>query len=1056
MKKIYKLLEKVTIKDKLSSMIVLSSLFLFIVSTFIIGWNTNALLYKEKLESMTQISDITINQLQLYANLVKKGKLSLKEAQIYAKRAIANIRYDNNTGYIWIQDYNNVIIMHPINPDLVGQNWTNKKDINGVTVFPELKKIAKQQGSEFNWQKPSHAKAIPYLKYCWSKPGRNEKEVFPKLSYAKDFPEWGWIMGTGVYVDDIQHEVVKNVLICTILELLGAILIIFLSKRVLRKSVIAPLEKITETGMQLAQGDIIDIPDDNNKTEIGDLSRSFKKFVEFFKQRDKLLTAVGDAINELVQNHDFDKAIVKAFEIIGNAIDVDRVVLFKNDFDKNSFSYEYEWVIDSSYSQIDDPSLKNIPMGGEVFDYTKPQTVNVKDLSPWLREILTGYKLRSIMSFPIYIDSSFYGHVSFDDCKTERTWSDSEKAIISSFTASVAAIIERTQRVEREKKNEKRLGTILNNIEEGIITVNNDFIIESCNPAITEIYGYSQDELTGKTLDILIPHNCTSINDNKNCFVSRGNETYGINKNGKKFPIEIEFREINYDDKNVLLLVIRDISQRKEVEQAKNEFISTVSHELRTPLTSIRGALGLILSGTLGNITDEAKDMLDIANNNSIRLITLINDILDIEKIESGKMNFHFETLEILPIIEQAIEENKSYAEQFNVNITLDKQLECEKSVIDKNKFLQVMANLLSNAIKFSPSGETVKISAYKHNNEIIVAVKDCGQGIPDEFKNKIFEKFAQADSSNTRQKGGTGLGLSISKAIVEKMNAEISFESKIDEGSTFFITLPILQEKTIEFLHENQTKKILICEDDRDVASFISLLLKHNGYLTDIAYSANEARKLLSENDYDALTLDLILPDDDGISLIYELRKNEKTKFLPVLVVSIKANQANKEIIGNFALVDWLNKPIDENKLISSLKSLTANNVCGIPNILHVEDDPDVLKVVKSVLKGIANISQAVTVEEAREKLQNEPCDLLLLDLSLPDGNGMELLPLVEQNNKKIITVIFSATNVDKELYKKVDSVLLKSVIDNKKLLEIIEGLIHNVDKAEYTRVLE
>ncbi|OGI01637.1 MAG: hypothetical protein A2104_03640 [Candidatus Melainabacteria bacterium GWF2_32_7] len=823
---------------------------------------------------------------------------------------------------------------------------------------------------------------------------------------------------------------------------------------------------------------------DKNGNVIGTtgLSRNItdhKLYEQELLLKDKLLSATSDAINELVKNPNFGEAIVNAFGVIGNVIDIDRIVLFENRYDNQSnkilTSYKHEWVSDPIYSQIDDISLQNmhlnnVPALVNSLYLKKPLIKNVKDLEPVMRGILERYKVHSVMLFPIYIGDYFWGYVGFDDCKNERTWSEAEKAILLSFAASIASVIERNEKQEKiqeslnlikEKDALQRL--IMESTENGYILFSTENRIILTNNMFFEMFGLPEEAKNIKigteirdAVAQTMKYPQIFIDNSKKIFQTfdKVKDIYEL-KNGR--IIERYTLPLFKDDKQVgRLCNFRDITRLKEIEKLKNEFVSTVSHELRTPLTSIRGSLGLILSGALGDITDDTKDMLDIANNNSIRLISLINDILDIEKIESGRMNFNLETLEILPIIEQAIEENKSYAKQFNVDIVLDNQLTNEKGVVDKNRFLQVLTNLLSNAVKFSPSGETVKISGYKSNNGIIISVKDYGHGIPDEFKCKIFQKFAQSDSSSTRQKGGTGLGLSISKAIVEKMNGEISFETKIGEGTTFFVYLPELKEKTIESISENQTKKILICEDDKNVALLISLLLKHNGYLTDIAYTASQARELLSRNEYNALTLDLILPDDDGISLIYELRSKEKTKYLPILVVSIKANQTNKELIGNLALVDWLNKPIDENKLIHSLKSLTCNNVQNIPNILHVEDDPDILKIVKSVLKGVANISQATTVEDAKVKLQSESYDLLLLDLSLPDGNGLELLPLIEQNDKKVLTVIFSATNIDKDLYKQVDSVLLKSIVDNQKLLEIIGNLIGNVNKTELSSTQE
>jgi signal transduction histidine kinase len=239
------------------------------------------------------------------------------------------------------------------------------------------------------------------------------------------------------------------------------------------------------------------------------------------------------------------------------------------------------------------------------------------------------------------------------------------------------------------------------------------------------------------------------------------------------------------------LCIVRDITERKKVDQMKNEFISTVSHELRTPLTSIRGSLGLLSGGVAGALPARARAMLDIAYNNSERLVRLINDILDIEKIESGQLDFVARPLELLPLLEQAIDANCAFGAQFDVTFKLEPAVSGIWVNADADRLMQVITNLLSNAARFSPHGQAVTITVTRHSGLIHVAVSDHGPGIPEEFRGRIFQKFAQADSSDTRQRGGTGLGLSISKAIVERLGGEIGFEAGSAIGATFFFDLP-------------------------------------------------------------------------------------------------------------------------------------------------------------------------------------------------------------------------------------------------------------------------
>jgi signal transduction histidine kinase len=237
-----------------------------------------------------------------------------------------------------------------------------------------------------------------------------------------------------------------------------------------------------------------------------------------------------------------------------------------------------------------------------------------------------------------------------------------------------------------------------------------------------------------------------------------------------------------------------EIAERTRIEKIKQEFTATVSHELRTPLTSIKGALSLIRSGKIDLHSDEAQLMLNIACDNSDRLIMLINDLLDMEKTDAGEMVFHMEPLNIIPLVKDAIEANQGYGDRHGITFITGTMVQDAQVEGDKDRLMQVLSNLMSNAAKFSPKGQQVEISTTCEDNFVRIAVKDNGPGIPKEVGNKVFEKFTQVDSSDQRKVGGTGLGLSISKAITEKHGGTIGFESYDTTGATFYFTLPLIQ----------------------------------------------------------------------------------------------------------------------------------------------------------------------------------------------------------------------------------------------------------------------
>ena len=233
-----------------------------------------------------------------------------------------------------------------------------------------------------------------------------------------------------------------------------------------------------------------------------------------------------------------------------------------------------------------------------------------------------------------------------------------------------------------------------------------------------------------------------------------------------------------------------DILQLREYEQLKSDFVSTVSHELRTPLTSMRGALGLVLNGTAGTLPPQAQELLRIANQNTERLIRLINDILDIEKIESGTITVRRERCDLRAILDTTIAGVHGYAVEHDVRVVLDAP-ETAQVMGDQDRLIQVFTNLLSNAIKFSPAGGEVTVAVEIDGDLARVSVRDRGAGIPTEFQARIFGKFQQAERSSSRRHGGTGLGLAIARAIVERHDGNISFRTEHGVGTTFVVELP-------------------------------------------------------------------------------------------------------------------------------------------------------------------------------------------------------------------------------------------------------------------------
>ena len=339
------------------------------------------------------------------------------------------------------------------------------------------------------------------------------------------------------------------------------------------------------------------------------------------------------------------------------------------------------------------------------------------------------------------------------------------------------------------KNTETQYLTILDTAADGIFTIYEDGSIKDFNKAAEAIFGYRTKEVLGKNINSLLK-NTTEVNTLSVLPLKSGIYN-GVHKNGDIIPLELSVSEMIINEHKMISGIIRDITERLRVDVMKSEFVSTVSHELRTPLTSIHGSLGLIIGGAVGSVSDKLKDMLDIAHSNTKRLLLLINDILDTQKIDSNMMELKKQPVDLIALINKAVVDNKAYAEKYHVKYLITHKMVDATIEADPDRLMQVLINLLSNAAKFSTEDETVEINLGYHYDYIRISITDHGIGIPEEFHDKIFDRFTQMDSSDHRQKGGTGLGLSIVKNIVELHKGRVSFSSDTNSGTVFHVDLP-------------------------------------------------------------------------------------------------------------------------------------------------------------------------------------------------------------------------------------------------------------------------
>ncbi len=638
-----------------------------------------------------------------------------------------------------------------------------------------------------------------------------------------------------------------------------------------------------------------------------------------------------------------------------------------------------------------------------------------------------------------------------------RVFSDAELMLLRDMAGCAEEELARTNRLEATQQirdQEQRIRALVDTIVDGIIVIDARGIVQTLNPAAVTLFGYPADEVQGQNIKMLMPEpyahghdgylsNYLTTGDKK--VIGIGREVTGKRKNGSTFPMELAVSEMEVNGERMFTGIVRDITERKKVEQMKSEFISTVSHELRTPLTSIRGALGLVLGNAAGELPEKARLMLEMAARNSERLTLLINDILDLEKIEAGHLEFDFGIVDLVALAARALEDNQGYAHKHQVRLLLDCHIPEAPVRADEHRLLQVFSNLISNAVKYSPASGVVEVSVAADGANFRVAVRDHGAGIPQAFRSRIFQRFAQADSSDTREKGGTGLGLSITKAIVERHEGTVGYDTEAGVGTLFYFDLPAWQA-----LMENDKThlgiRVLLCEDNPDVAQVLADMLKPEGVVCDIAGSAAGARTLLEKHLYRLMLLDLTLPDVDGLKFLQELRDEPDTAQLPIIVVSGRAHEGRAAFRGEaITVVDWIQKPVSQQRLKQALQEALLR--VKRPRILHVEDDLDIVQVTRALLGQMADIISVSSLRDARQVMANQHFDLVILDLGLTDGSGVELLAELQGYCP---VVIFSAHIPNSKISAQVAAALTKSVTSNEQLLVTIKNILKMNEGSE------
>ncbi|MCC7528240.1 MAG: response regulator [Candidatus Melainabacteria bacterium] len=622
--------------------------------------------------------------------------------------------------------------------------------------------------------------------------------------------------------------------------------------------------------------------------------------------------------------------------------------------------------------------------------------------------------LTALAAYPLVFGKELLGVVAM---YSQKEISRQLQETLSGISNGIALGIRRSNAELRLEERELLFRTLTEQIREVFIVSKPNDTFVYVSPAYEEIWGRPSADL---------------YTDGKNIFKGVHPEDIDLVGNfiaqtkDQKTSQEVEHRVLRPDgsirwiwartfpklnengDLETIYSIGHDVTDRKEAEKRVGEFYSTVSHELRTPLTSIHASLRLIEGGLAGPVSDKISRLVNIARNESDRLIRLINDILDIRKLEAGRLELRLTETKLDDLITGAFAATQGMATEAKVN--LKHQINDHGSLkCDRDRVIQILANFLSNAIKYSPEGETVMLAVDRHQNMIRFSVTDSGPGIPEGEQYKLWGRFQQLDSSDKRQKGGTGLGLAISKGLAEQHGGHVGFASAVGKGATFWVELPTSSGSARTTSHDLKSfalARVLMVEDDEQHAKLVKSMLRKEGFDIEIAGNLKEAEDFLAEFTPRAIILDVNLPDGNGLEWLKSKQNGAAPFSVPTVVLS--GVDKNAEFFGKATIFEWLVKPADDKQLERVLKMAVRNKGNAKAKVLIVEDDNATRELLKdSVARFPVDVFEATEGEQALNLACTEHPDLIILDVGIPAPDGFEVVETLRKSDSRATPLI-------------------------------------------------
>jgi len=790
---------------------------------------------------------------------------------------------------------------------------------------------------------------------------------------------------------------------------------------------------------------------------------------EFHAEREHWQT-LYNLTRELSASIDLGYVLQKAITRILGVLDADRgAVLLLDPVTERVTSQIAQDCSDVSLSLSDFPSEWQRGHGG-------PLILTASDSDEHTLGVLVDALTETVVVAPLLANGQFQGVLTV--ATTDADGFDQRQLdLVEAVVSNIAANLGNSQVIQTLNDQARELGlllrhqqeessqrqSILASIADGVVVNDRDGRIILVNRAAELILNTSAPNLIGRDLQGLFELFKTGGREVilKAMMAILSNPRSEIAADAAQSTLEIDDRIINarlapviteHNDFLGIVTIFRDITREVEADRAKSEFVSTVSHELRTPMTAIKGYTDLVFSGSVGKINDTQKRFLGIIKSNTDRLTALINDLLDISRIETGRVRFEPQPVKLGEIIKNVIEalapsaESKEQALKYRIEAGLP-----EVSG-DPNRLNQVFTNLVGNAINYTPEGGEISVDVYRVGGAIRADVKDNGIGVRPEEQGKIFERFYRADHPMVQECRGTGLGLPIVKMFLEMHGGRVWVESELGQGSIFTALLPLLvEEQREEDLEQIWTQAaiklgrrvILLADDDPDIAELFQLHLERAGYKVIVVGRGVKVLEVARRYKPDLIVLDILLPDMDGRAVLEALKSEPTTADIPVLILSIIADDG---AVFDLGAAGYLSKPVDENELLQAVQAAFARR----GRVLVVEDDVDTIELMRVALRRVGyTVDVAAEGYEALSLARRWRPQVILLDLRLPGMDGYEALSHLKRSpaTQDIPIVVTSAHVADPE--KEVKRFKELGVVSFLPKPFTVKGLVAEIDRV-------